>query len=565
MEIPSQPPGSDAIFLVLRRMRMPLVGLVAVFSISVFGLAAMPGTDSAGNPHRLGIFDAFYVMSYTATTIGFGEIPYAYSTPQRLWVTGSIYATVVAWAYTIGMILALVQDDGFRDAVAAQRFGRKVRHQEEQFHIIAGYGGAGHRVARALDLIRARFVIIDSDGLRIDRLESELLISEAPGIQGDAASAAVLGFAGLGHKRCAGVLALTGDDVTNLGVVQAVHLLRPELPVIAWSRNREIAEHMREFGATAVLNPYDRFGAYLTIGLRRPVTLQLMQWLMSPLGTPIPDVAHPVPDGTWLVCAEGDFKGEIERDLRAAGYEVTHRDPHEGIGDCSDFVGFVAGADDDTLNLALAAGVRRQMPEVFLCLRQTKAAAAPLYEAFAPDAIFLATDLVARECFARIVTPRMWAFLEYAGTQSEEWSQALMDHLRERCGPGSPNGWRLKLDEREAPGVVRWLAGHDLSLDELLRHPADPNHHAPVVALALTRAGQLMPAPEESTLLRQGDELLLVSPARGYSYLRDALANESVLEYAVTGRPVPTTWVFRQLARHDPRRRASQRSGRSTR
>jgi len=42
------------------------------------------------------LFDAFYVMSYTATTIGFGEIPYPFSYAQRLWMTFSIYMTVIA-------------------------------------------------------------------------------------------------------------------------------------------------------------------------------------------------------------------------------------------------------------------------------------------------------------------------------------------------------------------------------------------------------------------------------------------------------------------------------------
>lgn len=549
VSIPAQAVASDAIFLLLRRMRLPLVVLVVVFTISVFGLAAVPGTDAQGTPHRLSVFEAFYVMSYTATTIGFGEIPYAFSTAQRIWVTCSIYASVIAWAYAIGMVLSLVQDEAFREAVSAQRFGRKVRHMGEPFHIIAGYGGAGSRVAKALDLIRKRFVVIDRQGARIDRLETELFTSEAPGLEGDAANSAVLGLAGLGHKRCAGVLAMTGDDLANLGVVQAVHLLRPELPVVAWSRDRAIAEHMREFGATHVINPYDRFGVYLTIGLRRPVSLQLMQWLMAPLGTPLGESAPPIPDGTWLVCAEGVFKDEIERDLRAAGYDVVHRDVHEGVGHCHGYVGFVAGADSDTVNLALGAEVRRQMPEIFLCLRQSKAAAAPLYEAFAPDSIFLAPDLVARECFARIVTPRTWAFLETVSAWSDERSQEFMDHVVQRCGTGSPNGWRLALTRDEAPGVLRWLAHDTLTLEQLLRHPTDPQRHAPVVALGLTRGGEFIAAPPESTALQPGDDLLLASPSRGYAYLRDALFNEAVIEYVVTGRAVPTTWAFRVLSR----------------
>ena len=35
----------------------------------------------------MGFFDAFYFMSYTATTIGFGELPQAFNDAQRMWVT----------------------------------------------------------------------------------------------------------------------------------------------------------------------------------------------------------------------------------------------------------------------------------------------------------------------------------------------------------------------------------------------------------------------------------------------------------------------------------------------
>ena len=83
--------ASETIFLVLRRMRTPLIVLIVIFAVSVLGLKLIPGQDAQGRPWHMGFFDAFYVMSYTATTIGFGEIPYAFTYGQRMWVTVSIY------------------------------------------------------------------------------------------------------------------------------------------------------------------------------------------------------------------------------------------------------------------------------------------------------------------------------------------------------------------------------------------------------------------------------------------------------------------------------------------
>ncbi|MGZ4604371.1 MAG: potassium transporter TrkA, partial [Kineosporiaceae bacterium] len=64
--------ASSTIFLIMRRMRAPLIVLILIFAVSVVGLTLIPGQDAAGRPVRMGFFDAFYVISYTATTIGFG-------------------------------------------------------------------------------------------------------------------------------------------------------------------------------------------------------------------------------------------------------------------------------------------------------------------------------------------------------------------------------------------------------------------------------------------------------------------------------------------------------------
>ena len=106
------------IYLVFRNMRQPLLTLLVVYAVAVFGLTVIPGVDADGNPWHMSIFHAFYFVSYMATTIGFGEIPYEFTDAQRLWVSLSLYAAVVAWIYAFGTILALVQDKTFQEAIA---------------------------------------------------------------------------------------------------------------------------------------------------------------------------------------------------------------------------------------------------------------------------------------------------------------------------------------------------------------------------------------------------------------------------------------------------------------
>src|SRR3712207_8148174 len=77
-------PPRSTLFPYTTLFRSPLIVLIAIFSISVLGLTLIPGEDDEGRPWDMGFFDAIYVMSYTATTIGFGEIPYPDRKSTRL-------------------------------------------------------------------------------------------------------------------------------------------------------------------------------------------------------------------------------------------------------------------------------------------------------------------------------------------------------------------------------------------------------------------------------------------------------------------------------------------------
>ena len=65
-----------AMWLLLLELRTPLVMLIVTYAISVLGLVLIPGVTPAGSSYHLSFLDAFYLVSFTATTIGFGEIPY---------------------------------------------------------------------------------------------------------------------------------------------------------------------------------------------------------------------------------------------------------------------------------------------------------------------------------------------------------------------------------------------------------------------------------------------------------------------------------------------------------
>ncbi|MDP9392041.1 MAG: NAD-binding protein [Actinomycetota bacterium] len=558
--------ASATIFLILRRMRAPLIVLIVIFSISVLGLALIPGQDAEGRPWDMGFFDAIYVMSYTATTIGFGEIPYPFTYNQRMWVTISIYLTVVGWAYAIGSLLALFQDRSFRSALALQRFTRKVARLAEPFVLVAGYGRAGELLGHSMDALGRRVVVLDSSPERIDGLELESYHGDVPGLAADARDPGHLGVAGLNHRMCEAVVALTDDDETNLAVVMATALLRPDLPVIARATTRTMADRIKVFGSPSVVNPFDLFGDHVRLALRAPASYQLLTWLESGPGAPLPSRGSPPRTGRWVVCGYGRLGRELTRDLRAEGIDVTVIDPSpdddvdevvvaggfepgvlEGV-ELKDAVGFVAGTDNDITNLSLVASARRTNPGLFVAARQNRPASAPLFAAMELDALLVPTEVVAHQVYAQLSTPLLWRFVRELPAKGDDWAAELVDRLTDVCGTHLQALWKVRLNPQEAPALSGWLGSGEARLGDLLRNPEDRDEQLHAVPLLVLRGHEATLAPGPDFVLAQGDELLLVGWPAARRALATILAIDAAREYVVSGRRVPSSWIWRKLS-----------------
>lgn len=597
--------ASATIFLIMRRMRAPLIILILIFAVSVLGLTIVPGQDAAGQPARMTFFDAFYFMSYTATTIGFGELPTTFTDAQRMWVTVTIYLTVIGWAYAIGSMLSLLQDRSFRQAVALQRFTRKVRRLREPFVLIAGYGRTGQLLGQAFDALGQQFVVMDVSDERIDSLDLDTYHADIPGLVGDVRNPSHLGIAGLDHPFCTGVLALTNDDEANLAVTMSVALLRPELQVIARTVSPAVANRMEAFGTPKVVNPFDRFGDHLRLALRAPASYQLLTWLEAGPGAEVPERGHPPTDGRWVLCGYGRFGRELYADLRAEGLDVTVIEPqtpthadqqaaragavdhavggaadgtadgtaagetrigatspeaHVMIGDASSpmvmaradltgAVGFVAGTDNDTTNLSLVAAARRVNPALYVAARQNVAANAPLFAAMDLDSLLVPADVVAHEVYAQLSTPLLWRFLQDLPAQGDEWAATMLQRLRAHCGRRLEALWKVQLTRTEAPALVGWLTGGNARLGDLLQSPEDRGRRLRLVPLVVRHGSEHVLAPEDDFRLQLDDEILFAGLPAERRLLETTFLDDAAREYVLFDRHVPASWIWRKLSR----------------
>ena len=556
-------------FLILRRLRMPLILLITIMAVSVLGLTLVPGYDAEGRVQYLSFFHAFYFMSYTATTIGFGEVPYAFSNEQRLWVTISIYLSVIGWAYTLGSIFNLLSDRSLRQAIATQRFVRAVRRLREPFYVVCGYGETGRLICEALDRMGIRAVVVEVDEAKVGEIDLQSYAMDVPAICADAANPETLKFAGLTQPSCVGVIALTNDDQSNLAIAIATRLLAPGVPALCRAENRSTTANMASFGTRHIINPFERFSDTLALALHAPEASHLLGWLTGLPGTRVERRRDP-PHGNWIVCGHGRFGSWMvdAMDAEAVPVTIIDLDPKpdgvhrwvqgDGTGPVSlreagieRATGIVCATSSDIDNLSVAVTARELNPDLFVILRQNHYANRALFEAFDSDITVVPSEIIAHECLAILSTPLLAPFLAEVRRRDEVWCGSQLARLTARLGWEVPEIWSEQIDASHATALHRRLAqGEPISLDTLLRSPSDRSEVLECEALYIDRGdGAPIVMPGRDTALRVGDRILLAGRSSALNALRLIIANEHTLNYIVTGEDLPGGWIWERLAR----------------
>ena len=250
-----------ALFLIIRRLRVPMFVLIITFAVSILGMILIPGVDPEGSPYHLTFFDAFYFVTYTASTIGFGETPYTFTYPQRLWVAFSIYLSVIGWFYAIGSIVALMQDKVLSSQIALAQFRKKIANIREPFIIFVGYNLLAKNIIQKLSEEGIQSVVIEKDTVKIDEMVLANYTLEIPALQGDINDPDVLRTAGINKPQCRAVVSLSSDDAMNLHTAMAAKLLNPSVQVIVEATYEEYADNLKTIGIEIVENQAALHGA----------------------------------------------------------------------------------------------------------------------------------------------------------------------------------------------------------------------------------------------------------------------------------------------------------------
>lgn len=559
-------------FLFFRRMRAPLIVLVCAYAIATFGFTLIPGTDDQGNPWRMSLFEAFYVVSYTGSTIGFGEVPYAFSPAQRLWTIVSIYLTVIAWLFSVGSIVALLQDPIYTRALRRARLARTVRALDQPFYLVCGYGDTGRMLTRELIDRGHPVVVIDTAEHKIEVLEVEDFRAPVTAFCMNASLPENLSEAGLRSRWCAGVIAVTGDGQANLKIAISAKLLNRKATVYARANTFGEADNMRSFETDYVVNPVDEYVRRLQLAIEKPDLFRLYHWLNSGPRARLAKPA-PIPRGHWIVCGFERVGQAVYQRLLAQGMEVTVIDPEpqlagrppgtiagrgtqaeqlEAAG-IQSAVGIVAATADDADNLSILITARALNPGLFHVVLENGLSSHSLFRAAKPDFIGQPSVVVAGTILSRIASSVAEPFFQSLLAQDNDLARLLLARLLRHQHEEPPEFTSGRISPRRAPALARALAaGKTVTIRTLLSDPRNRERRLPLEVIYIRRQQQDILCPEDDMPLALGDKLLLAGRDHVAARIRPLLENDRRLEHALTGIDRQQGWLWQWLER-DPR------------
>jgi len=564
--------------MIMSRMRIPLIILISIYAITITGLLLIPGVDDQGNIWNMSIFHAFYYVSFTATTIGFGEIPYALNDAQRLWVLCTIYMTVIAWLFAIGNILALVQNPIFKKALSENRFKNQVNKIHEPFYLVCGLGETGYEVVKALTNEHYRVVVIETDQESL--LESNIydLQEFVPHLIADASVPKYLQLAGISKKQCKGVIAATASDETNLKVAISSKLLHPEGKVVCRSDLRAYEVNMRSFNTDHVVNPYQTFADIFSMLMHSPSLHLIFDWLTGAPESQITDEPLKLNYGRWILCSYGRFGHVLYQKFLEHDVEVTILEPNKAVSeefkqdnidqaqdviigtgidarslkkaDIENAVGIIAGGNDDSNNLSTIMTARELNPDIFVVARQNLRHNSELFRRTRADLVMQPREITARMIRVLIINPLLSDYLHLAKKRDEDWSNVVISRLSAVIGECKPHIWTTNINASEAPAIIKAInLGRTVTLGRLSQDPVSRDYNLKCVPLLHQRNGNYEIMPEESTVLEDGDSILFCGMHEAADSMNWILYVMSSLNYVMSYENEPESYICRMIKR----------------
>lgn len=560
-------------FIVMREMRRPLITLLLVYSASIVVMVFIPGIQVEGKTQYMSIFHAFYFMTYTATTTGFGEIPLEFSNAQRFWAIICLYTSVITWLYAIGSIIRLFQNPFFTRAQSEWRFSRRVERIQKPYVILCGFGDTGSVLTRGLSDYDMPAVIIDSDEERIKALQLRNYTSAMPGFCGDASIPKHLLEAGIRRSNCQAVIAVTNNEEVNLKISALARLLNPNIGIITMSKVEVFEDTLATLGGEVhVVDPFKTFAKVLAAAIHNPGFYSFNNWLVRDEGATLDRYIMP-PIGTWIICGYGRMGHEVNRVLNKYGIKTVVIDPNppteedhvdkyiigrttaktlEQAG-IEDAVGLLSGTNDDGHNLGILLNARYFNTHLFTIVRQNLHENEVAFHEAKVDMMMQPTLVAARKILFILIAPLLKSFFRYLLEDKpgrKEEMEAIIHRLRARVGNQKPHLVTVNFTREKSKAVIDVLDQDEIVyLRDLTMDPRGRKTRLDLVVFVIKTGDHEIVLPPGDYEIQENDQLLFCGTRLAHTLFNATINSEYKLFYIQNGVYKPRSYLAKWIVK----------------
>jgi len=536
-------------------MRIPLLVIIITFSITILGLVIIPGADNNGNPYHMNFLDAFYFVSYMASTIGFGELPYEFTYAQRFWVIFSIYITVIGWFYAIGSLVTLVQDKNLISELKIAKFNKKIKNLKEPFVVILGYNHTTKDLIHRLSEDNKRIVVVDKNQEKIDELELENFIPEVYAIAANIESPDTLRLAGIKKRNCKALVTLFDSDFKNTKIALLVRLISPKLNIIVKSSTKEQTEHLKNLGIKNIIDPFQLIAKRFYLALAAP-NLWILEMLLFDHDLYIRKY-EALPRGKYIICGYGRMGKALKEALEKANIECTFIDlksaSHKAkknsaiFGDAEDYkllikagvkeaAAIIAATKDDLINLTILLTAKKINPKIYTIGRENTIDDITIFKSAKIDRVYVLEEIVSEHVHRLISMPLAYIFLKEIYKQTDEWGAKLVKEIKCKTNY-KPELFEVRIVKSEAYALAEYLKkGGKVNLGLLARSLSDRRKRSKIIFLLVqNRKGEIILLPDDNYEVKISDRLLIAATPEAREDFELIINNVNEFYYILTG------------------------------
>ena len=467
-------------------MRIPFLVIVVSYTISILGLLIISGIDANGKPYQMTIFDAFYFVTYTATTIGFGETPFAFTYNQRLWVSIMIYISVISWFYAIGSLINLLQDKLLILQIKENKFKRQVKNLKEGFIIVLGYSNITNRIIKRINKTQYRVVVIENNQTKINNLILDNHTPHIPVLKANSFDAYALQSAGIKSKYCRAIVSLYKNDDLNLRISLTAKILNSNVFVVAKSTTANHTSNLKDLGVEIIENPFKITAFHFLLALNSPNLLKLEKWIYQ-IGM-LNDSLPTLPKGKYIICGFGRMglaifnvfnqnnidcefieinKDKYTKNCKMKNLKLIHGNSDDenilNTANIKNSVAIIAGTNSDTVNISILKTAKKINPNIVTIARENHIEDFPIFKNAKIDHIIMPSEILINKTSNALIRPTADKFIRSLSKQNEQWGQSLVKKLVNTINE-NPMLHTQYITQKKTPTIIE-----EMSLDKKIK------------------------------------------------------------------------------------------------